>query len=76
MSRSTPEGSPAEAMIAHDSVTLALAKKESAHHYEGAKELFNAMRGKPLWIQAYEMDDPSAPPLTNLNVKVCHFLRQ
>mmetsp|Transcript_23852 Transcript_23852/g.35377 ORF Transcript_23852/g.35377 Transcript_23852/m.35377 type:complete len:283 (-) Transcript_23852:259-1107(-) len=71
----TPEGALAETMLAHDPVTLALAKRESAHHCEGAEELFNAMRGKPLWIQAYEMDDPSAPPLTNSNVKVCHFLR-
>eukprot|EP00979_Chaetoceros_neogracilis_P008139 scaffold1798_cov273-Chaetoceros_neogracile.AAC.7 len=74
MSAGSPEVAPTEA-ISHDLVTLALAKKESAHHYEGAEELFNTMRGKSLWVNAYAMDDPSAPPLTDPNIKVCHFIR-
>jgi broad specificity phosphatase PhoE len=62
--------------ISHDPVTLALAKKESAHHREGIYELYAAMRHeKSLKIQAYALDDTSAPPLTQSNVKVCHFLR-
>jgi|AntRauTorckE5430_2_1112549.scaffolds.fasta_scaffold29832_1 hypothetical protein len=75
MSAGSPEVAPTEA-ISHDLVTLALAKKESAHHYEGTEELFNTMRGKSLWVNAYAMDDPSAPPLTDPNIKVCHFIRQ
>jgi len=63
--------------ISHDPVTLALAKKESALHREGVSELYSCMRNqKPLKIQAYALDDPSAPSLTtHSNVKICHFLR-
>lgn len=62
--------------ISHDPVTLALAEKESALHREGNDELYATMRTqKPLKIQAYALDDPSAPPSTRSNVKTCHFLR-
>lgn len=63
--------------ISHDPVTLALAEKESALHREGVGELYSCMRNqKPLKIQAYALDDPSAPSLTTQsNVKICHFLR-
>lgn len=60
----------------HSDVTLALAKKESAEHMVGMKELFEMMRHKRLRVKAYAMDDPEAPsPASNANVKVSHFVR-
>lgn len=61
--------------ITHDAVTLALAKKESAHHYEGVEELYEIMRQKPLTVKAYQINDNNAPSPSSANVKVCHLLR-
>ena len=61
--------------IAHNAVTLALAKKESAEHLHGMKELYDSMRNKPMIVRAYELDDPAGPSTSRTNVKVVHFLR-
>jgi broad specificity phosphatase PhoE len=67
-------------LSAHSDVTLALAQKESAEHMAGMKELYEAMRRRPLRVRAYTRDDPLAPPLgTNHGnqtaVKLVHFVR-
>ena len=72
---SNKQMTPAVETISHDAVTLALAKKESAHHYEGMQELYNSLRKRPLLIQAYTLHDESSPPATDKNVKIVHFLR-
>ncbi len=71
--------------IEHDAVTLALAKSEKEDHFVGMTELAEAMQKKTLRVQAYALDDPSAPSTTgtssisnstpNVTVKVCHFVR-
>ena len=60
-----------EEAAAHSEVTIALAKKESAEHMEGMKELYDSMREKPLIIKAYALDDPNAPA----DAKTVHFVR-
>lgn len=57
----------------HNEETLALAKKESAEHMHGMKELFDSMRQRSLIVKAYALDDPSAPD--GDNVKTVHFVR-
>lgn len=59
----------------HSDVTLALAKHEEAEHLEEMASAIAAMKEKPLVVQAYAMDDPSAPSLENYNVKCVHFVR-
>lgn len=59
--------------IAHNSVTLALAKQERAEHMEGMSEAADAMSQNSLIVKAYALDDPNAP--TGKNVKTVHFVR-
>uniref|UniRef100_A0A7S1V0P2 Phosphoglycerate mutase-like protein n=1 Tax=Grammatophora oceanica TaxID=210454 RepID=A0A7S1V0P2_9STRA len=60
-------------LAAHSQASLELAKRESAEHLHGMKELYDSMRDKPLIIKAYALDDTSAP--TGDNVKTVHFVR-
>eukprot|EP00560_Eucampia_antarctica_P007561 CAMPEP_0197828532 /NCGR_PEP_ID=MMETSP1437-20131217/5074_1 /TAXON_ID=49252 ORGANISM="Eucampia antarctica, Strain CCMP1452" /NCGR_SAMPLE_ID=MMETSP1437 /ASSEMBLY_ACC=CAM_ASM_001096 /LENGTH=236 /DNA_ID=CAMNT_0043429767 /DNA_START=299 /DNA_END=1006 /DNA_ORIENTATION=+ len=62
-----------DASIAHDEVTLNLAKKESAEHLHGLAEVYAAMRKRPLRVKAYAVDDDSIDD--GENVKVVHFVR-
>jgi hypothetical protein len=55
----------------HSETTLALAKKESAEHMHGMKELYDAMRKRPLIVKAYALDDANAPA----DAKIVHFVR-
>ena len=55
----------------HSEATLALAKKESAEHMHGMKELYDDMRNRSLHIQAFAMDDVHAPA----NAKILHLVR-
>eukprot|EP00565_Helicotheca_tamesis_P004781 CAMPEP_0185735678 /NCGR_PEP_ID=MMETSP1171-20130828/25922_1 /TAXON_ID=374046 /ORGANISM="Helicotheca tamensis, Strain CCMP826" /LENGTH=292 /DNA_ID=CAMNT_0028406065 /DNA_START=161 /DNA_END=1039 /DNA_ORIENTATION=- len=64
-----------ESSAAHDAITLALAKKESAEHLHGMPELYEEMRRRPLLVKAFKVDDPKAPPDDGENVKTVHFLR-
>lgn len=59
----------------HNAVTIALSKKESAEHLEAMGGLYEHMRSMPLLVKAYAMDDPTAPPVEQDNVKVIHFVR-
>ena len=62
----------------HNAITLALAKKESAQHVKGIDQVYKAMRQKPLLVQAYALNDTTAPSSSSPygpNVKLCHFLR-
>ena len=58
---------------AHSAVTLALAKKDSAAHMHGMKELAETMRRKPLRIKAYDVDDPAC--CGSNSTKIVHFVR-
>ena len=60
---------------AHDAVTIALSKKESAEHLQAMGGLYDYMRTKPLLFKAYALDDPGAPSEEEENVKVVHFVR-
>lgn len=71
----SPTPTPNKECVEHDAVTLALAKKESAHHFHGMDALNKAMLEKPLLVKAYAVDDILAPPISDPNVKICHFLR-
>jgi broad specificity phosphatase PhoE len=74
-------------VVAHNDVTLALAKRESAEHLQGMKELYEIMRQRPLQVKAYASNDPNAPPPSsccsdsndcngkNSSVKTIHFVR-
>jgi broad specificity phosphatase PhoE len=57
--------------VAHNAVTLALASKESVEHMEGIREVYAEMRQRPLAIQAFQCDDPTAPA----TAKTVHFVR-
>jgi hypothetical protein len=59
--------------MAHNLVTLELAKQEHAEHMEGMDEAAAQMIQCPLIVKAYALDDPSAP--TGDNVKTVHFVR-
>lgn len=63
--------------IAHDAVTLALAKRESAHHYHGMPELFSSMRQRSLLISAYPLSEDITDSCdeSDLQQKIIHFLR-
>lgn len=50
-------------LASHDEVTLALAKKESAEHLHGMKEVYDDMRQRSLLVRAYAIDDPNSPSL-------------
>ena len=63
------------AAAAHSEATLALAKKESAEHMHGMKELYEEMRKQSLIIKAFALDDPEAPDTSNENIKIVHFVR-
>ncbi len=68
------------AEIAHDEVTLELAKIEKEHHYHGMEELQSIIKTKPLKIKAFSLDDEAAPSTTDSNdagqiVKIVHFIR-
>lgn len=57
--------------IAHSAATLELAKRESAEHMEGMKQVASKFRDRPLTIKAYCVDDPQAPDCA----KTVHFCR-
>ena len=60
----------------HNSITLELAKKESAEHLNQAmRDLYLSMRSRPLTVKAYALDDPNAPEVDGTNAKVVHFVR-
>jgi hypothetical protein len=61
--------------VEHNAVTIALSKKESAEHLEAMGGLYEHYRGMPLLVKAYAVDDPNAPPASQENVKVVHFVR-
>jgi len=63
------------AAAAHNEVTLALARKESAEHMHGMQEVYDEMRKRPLIVKAYRLDDSTGPSTDNDNVKVVHFVR-
>lgn len=58
-------------VAAHSAVTLELAKKESAEHMEGMREVYRALRSHPATIKAYAQDDPQAPG----TCQTVHFVR-
>ena len=60
---------------AHSAATLDLAKKESAEHFHGMADLYAAMRGRPILVKAFALDDPEAPGDDSGNVKTVHFAR-
>lgn len=60
-----------EQAAAHSDVTLALAQKESAEHMHGMKEVYDAMRRRPLIVKAYAVNDARAPD----SAKTVHFVR-
>jgi broad specificity phosphatase PhoE len=57
--------------VAHNAVTLTLASKESVEHMKGMREVYAAIRQRPLSIQAFLCDDPQAPS----SAKTVHFVR-
>ena len=60
----------------HNSITLELAKKESAEHLNQAmRDLYLSMRSRPLTVKAYAHDDPNAPEVGGTNAKMVHFVR-
>lgn len=78
--RMTPKAVQADTVSSsHTAVTLGLAMKESAEHMEGMRDVYVALRDRPLIIKAYALDDPNAPPLLSdvdsTNVKTVHFVR-
>jgi len=67
----TEESNPKESTAAHSDVTLNLAKKESAEHMHGMKELIQEMQKRPLSIKAYHTNH--IPP--GGKIKTVHFVR-
>ena len=59
----------------HDSITLALAKKESAQHSHGMAELSEVMQKKSLKIKAFPHTYESLTHISDPNIKIVHFLR-
>jgi broad specificity phosphatase PhoE len=59
----------------HTEAALANAKDDYHEHMEGMSEAADTMKARPLVVNAYAMDDPSAPPLDQPNVKHAHFVR-
>jgi len=72
------DGATDNVATAHNAVTLALAKKELGEHMDGMKEVNKEMRGRPLTVKAYALDDPRAPTAADgsiSNIKTVHFVR-
>ncbi len=59
----------------HSEAALANSKDDYQEHMEGMHEAAEAMKLRPLIVNAYAMDDPEAPSLDKPNVKHVHFLR-
>jgi hypothetical protein len=62
--------------VEHNEVFLAIGKNERDEHLEEiSPEILSAVREKPLNVKAFAPDDPNAPPLSNSNVKISHWIR-